>query len=683
MTGGAGDVRSIRRLLVANRGEIARRVMRTATSMGIGTVAVYAPSDAGAPFVAEADASVALTGAGAAGTYLDIEAILAAARLSGADAVHPGYGFLSERAAFATAVIDAGLIWVGPPPAAIAAMGDKLAAKELMSAAGVPVLTSHRVRPGEVPDIPAGEYPVLVKAAAGGGGKGMRVVAEPAGLAEAVASARREAQSAFGDPTVFVERYLTSARHIEIQVLADAHGHVLHAFERECSIQRRHQKIIEESPSPALDEPTRARMTAAAIDAARAVGYRSAGTVEFVLDAGSDDFFFLEVNTRLQVEHPVTEAVTGLDLVREQLRVAEGHPLSVTQADLGIHGHAIEARLYAEDPANDFLPATGTVVDWCPPAAPAVRVDSGIEAGSVVGVEWDPMLAKVVAHAPTRTEAALALASALERTRVRGVVTNRDYLVEVLRSEEFQAGATTTAFVDTVELPRKRQPADAELEEAAVAAAIAGQLQRRRRAPVLGSLPSGWRNSVMPAPRAEFRHDGRTVAVTYRTRRDGGFDVQSSAAGDPEGPDATAGTAVVAGWEGGRLDLGLRGVRRRFHVLDGADVGVPGTVWIQGPSGDVALDTVPRFPEPVAEEAGGALVSPMPGRVLSVHVRLSAPVAAGDLLVVVEAMKMEHQVRAPHAGNVAEIRVAAGDQVAAGDVVVVIDPLEPAVSRAP
>jgi propionyl-CoA carboxylase alpha chain len=683
VTGGAGDIRPIRRLLVANRGEIARRIMRTATSMGIGTVAVYAPSDAGAPFVAEADASVALTGAGAAGTYLDIEAIVAAARLSGADAVHPGYGFLSERAAFATAVIDAGLVWVGPPPAAIAAMGDKLAAKDLMSAAGVPVLTSHRVVPGDVPDVPVGDYPVLVKAAAGGGGKGMRVVADPAGLAEAVASAQREAQSAFGDPTVFVERYLVSARHIEIQVLADAHGHVVHAFERECSIQRRHQKIIEECPSPALSDATRTRMAAAALDAARAVGYRSAGTVEFVVDGDSGDFFFLEVNTRLQVEHPVTEAVTGLDLVREQLRVAEGHPLSVTQEDLRLDGHAVEARLYAEDPANDFLPATGTIVDWCPPATPAVRIDSGIAAGSVIGVEWDPMLAKVVAHAPTRAEAALVLASALERTRIRGVVTNRDYLVEVLRSEAFLAGATTTAFVDTVELPRKRQPAATELEVAAVAAAIAGQLQRRRRAPVLASLPSGWRNSVMPAPRVAFRHDGRTVTVTYRSQRDGGFDVRASATGDPDAPDATAGLAVVAGWDGARLDLDLRGVRRRFHVLDGDGVGAPGRVWVQGPSGDVVLDVVPRFPAPVTAEAGGALVSPMPGRVLSVHVEQGASVAVGDLLVVVEAMKMEHRVTAPHAGAVTEVRVAAGDQVAEGDVVVVIDPLEPAVAPAP
>jgi propionyl-CoA carboxylase alpha chain len=652
-------VRPIRRLLVANRGEIARRIMRTATSMGISTVAVYAPSDAASPHVAEADVAVALTGQGATGTYLDIDQLLGAARRSGADAVHPGYGFLSERAAFATAVIDAGLTWVGPPPGAIAAMGDKLAAKEHMAAAGVPVLKSHRVLDGALPEVPAGDYPVLVKASAGGGGKGMRVVTDPAGLADAVAAAQRQAAAAFGDPTVFVERYLSPARHVEVQVLADAHGAVVHVFERECSIQRRHQKIIEEAPSPAVGPALRAAITAAALDAARAVGYRSAGTVEFVVDERGG-FWFLEVNTRLQVEHPVTEAVTGLDLVREQLRVAEGHPLSFTQDDLRLDGHAIEARLYAEDPAAGFLPSTGTLVDWRPPETPAVRVDSGVETGSVVGVEWDPMLAKVVAHAPTRTEAALALALALERFAVRGVTTNRDYLVAVLRSPEYLAGDTTTSFVDAVDLPRRRRPTGAEAELAAVAAALAGRQHRLAAQRVLTTLPAGWRNAPMPPQRASYRPvpDGAEIEVTWASLRDGLVSVTAG---------ATAGTARVAAWDGRTLDLVLDGVTHRLDVLLAGD-----RAWVRSDRGDVALAVAPRFAGPAVEEVAGTLSAPMPGRVLTVHVAAGDTVAAGEPLVVVEAMKMEHRVTAPAGGTVVDVYVAPGDQVAAGDALVVL-----------
>ncbi len=352
-------------LLIANRGEIARRVIRTAAAMGISTVAVYAEGDAGAPYVTEADRAVALPGRSAAQTYLNIDALLIAAATAGADAVHPGYGFLSERAAFARAVTGAGLTWVGPPPDAIETMGDKLAAKRLMADVGVPVLPSWEVDGGALPDSGRLPWPLIVKAAAGGGGKGMRIVTEPGELAEAVAAARREAAAAFGDPTVFLERYLTGARHVEIQVLADTHGGAVHCFERECSIQRRHQKIIEECPSPAVDGELRDRMGTAALAAAKAVGYTGAGTVEFILEPAGE-FWFLEMNTRLQVEHPVTEAVTGIDLVREQLLVARGLPLSVTQASLALDGHAIEARLYAEDPAAGFLPATGTLLDWAP-----------------------------------------------------------------------------------------------------------------------------------------------------------------------------------------------------------------------------------------------------------------------------------------------------------------------------
>jgi propionyl-CoA carboxylase alpha chain len=693
-------------LLIANRGEIARRIIRTASAMGISTVAVYAHGDAAAPYVAEADRAVALPGRSAGQTYMNIDALLAAAAAAAADAVHPGYGFLAERAAFARAVTGAGLTWVGPPAEAIEVMGDKLAAKRLMADVGVPVLPSWEVTgealpgPGEVP------LPVILKAAAGGGGKGMRIVGAghagagsgPAGaggglasvggdggLAEAVAAARREAGAAFGDDTVFLERYITDARHVEIQVLADAHGAAVHCFERECSIQRRHQKIIEESPSPALDDELRDRMGAAALAAVKAVGYAGAGTVEFVLEP-SGEFWFLEVNTRLQVEHPVTEAVTGIDLVREQLLVAQGLPLSVAQSSLVMSGHAIEARLYAEDPAAGFLPATGTLLDWAPAADPACRWDSGVERGSVVGVEFDPMLAKVIAHAPTRREAALRLALALERSRIRGVTTNRDFLVAALRHPEFLSGRTTTAFIQQNDVPVARQPSPAELRTAAIGAALAAQAAARAAAPVLRTLPSGWRNTVMPPERAVYRHGPDTVAVSYRLQRDGRFAVTVTGAGvapgtagaassrragsfESTGADDAPRMVGVVGAGDGWIELAEDGGRLRLNVFSRGN-----RVWVQGPDGDVELLAVPRFPEAGnGEGVTGGLAAPMPGTVLAVHVAAGDEVAGGQLLMIVEAMKMEHRITAPHTGVVREVRAQPGEQVAAGDLLAVID----------
>ncbi|HET7247202.1 MAG TPA: biotin carboxylase N-terminal domain-containing protein [Streptosporangiaceae bacterium] len=675
-------------LLIANRGEIARRILRTAAAMGIRTVAVYAEGDAGAPFVTEADRAVALPGRTAAQTYLNIDALLEAAAAAGADAVHPGYGFLSERADFARAVTAVGLTWVGPPAEVIETMGDKLAAKRLLADVGVPVLESWEVTGDGLPGLSGVRLPLIVKAAMGGGGKGMRVVGTHAELAEAVGAAGREATAAFGDGTVFLERYITDARHVEIQVLADAHGGLVHCFERECSIQRRHQKIIEECPSPAVGPGLRERMGAAALAAAKAVGYLGAGTVEFVLEP-SGDFWFLEVNTRLQVEHPVTEAVTGVDLVREQLLVAQGLPLSVTQDGLAIDGHAIEARLYAEDPAAGFLPATGTLVDWCPATAPPCRWDAGVTAGSVAGVEFDPMLAKVIAHAPTRGEAALALALALQRSRIRGVTTNRDFLVAALRHPDFLAGRTTTSFIERSAVPLARRPSPAELRTAAIGAALAAQAAARAAAPVLATLPSGWRNSVMPPERAEYRHGPDTVVVSYARQRDGRFAVTVTGP-DPDGEPGTAepsadGPAATSapdrapapaallvtvhhagdGW----IDLGAGGQRHRLHVLAAGD-----RVWVQGPEGDVALTAVPRFPDSEGGEAvAGGLVAPMPGTVLAVHVAAGDTVAQGQLLMIVEAMKMEHRITAPRAGAVGEVRARPGDQVNGGDLLAVLD----------
>jgi acyl-CoA carboxylase subunit alpha len=637
-------------LLIANRGEIARRIGRTAALMGIQTIAVYAEGDRAAPFVNEADRAEALPGRSAAETYLNIDALLAAATSTGADAIHPGYGFLSERADFARAVIAAGLIWVGPSPEVIESMGDKVAAKRMMAAAGLPVLPTWDSEGDQA------EFPVLVKAVAGGGGKGMRVVGNAGELADAVAAAQREARAAFGDPTVFLEKYLTTARHVEIQILADDHGGAIHCFERECSIQRRHQKIIEEAPSPAVDEELRDRMGSAALAAAKSVGYRNAGTVEFLLEP-SGDFWFLEMNTRLQVEHPVTEQVTGLDLVREQLLVAQGLPLSVNQADLTIQGHAIEARLYAEDPARGFLPATGTLVDWAPAPQPGCRWESGVEAGSTVGVEFDPMLAKVVAHAPSRGEAAARLALALARSRIRGVTTNRDFLVETLRHHAFRAGDTTTDFIERTGVPVSRTPTSDELQLAITAAALYQQCEVRAGSPVLRSLPSGWRNSVMPPERRSYEHDGQPLEVAYRAQRDGTFAV---------GDGAVRLLTADQGWIGFEVDGGRR---HRAHVFIDGD-----RIWVQGPDGDVALRSIPRLPQAGGgRDVAGGLLAPMPGKVLTVAVTAGDAVAAGQLLLILEAMKMEHRVVAPGSGVVVSVGAREGEQVQGGDLLIVLE----------
>lgn len=648
----------ITRLLIANRGEIVRRIIRSAHGMGIGTVAIYADGDSQAPFVLEADQAISLDGTSSAETYLDREKILAAARRTGADAVHPGYGFLAENADFARAVTGAGLTWVGPSPDAIAAVGDKLAAKRLMREAEVPTLPARKLEPGQDAKQAAKEigFPVLVKAAAGGGGKGMRVVESEAGLAEAVESARREAAASFGDDTLFLERWLAAARHIEIQVLGDGHGNIVHCFERECSIQRRHQKIIEEAPSPAVSPELRARMGEAAVSVARTIGYSSAGTVEFLVDSG--DFWFMEVNTRLQVEHPVTEEITGLDLVREQLRVAQGEPLGFAQADLSIEGHAIEARLYAEDPDNEFLPATGRVLCWQPSTSAEARFDSSIETGSDVGIEFDPMLAKVIVHAPARREAALRLARVLETTRIQGLTTNRDFLVATLRTPEFLAGDTATDFIERVSPARRRVPSRAELAEAGLVAAMAAQFDRRAAAKHMRALPSGWRNTPMPPEEVSFRSGDEELTVEYQSRRDGSFWARI---------DGIEHRVRVHSREGDRIGLEIDGRRIAAAVVaDGA------RRLVHGPSGDLELVELDRFPVSGSEVVAGGLVAPMPGKVLSTHVAVGDEVEAGQLLIVLEAMKMEHRITAPAAGTVTELRVGEDDQVANGELMVVL-----------
>src|SRR5713101_6138357 len=516
----------IRRLLIANRGEIASRVIRSARALDISTVAVFSNVDAQAPFVAEADESVALPGNTAAETYLRPDLIIDAARRTGADAVHPGYGFLSENADFAEACAAAGLTFVGPPPAAIRSMGSKISAKQLMAEAGVPVLPGIAI--GDDEQLPTGladraeteiGFPVLVKAAFGGGGRGMRVVATAGELTGAVAAARREAVGAFGNGTVFLERLVERPRHIEVQIFADTRGQVVHLFERECSIQRRYQKILEESPSPAIgtNSALRAELGSAAIAAAKAIGYVGAGTVEFILDA-SGEFFFLEVNTRLQVEHPVTELVTGLDLVALQLAVAEGKPLPDEAVRASLSGHAIEARLYAEDVAAGYLPATGSLLLFDVPSLPGVRIDTGVQTGGQVSVHYDPMLAKVIAHAQTREQAARLLARALAETRVLGVVTNRDLLVGILREQEFLAGHIDTGYLTRHDPATLMAGDERRLPVHALATALADQALRRAETSVLPGVPSGWRNVPNARQQAGYRVAERGFQVEYGIR---------------------------------------------------------------------------------------------------------------------------------------------------------------------
>jgi propionyl-CoA carboxylase alpha chain len=637
----------ISRLLVANRGEIARRVFRTCRDLGITTVAVFSDPDAELPHAREADLAVRLPGAAPAETYLDGEAVICAAKTAGADAIHPGYGFLSENAGFAEAVITAGLTWIGPPPSAIAAMGSKIAAKRLMRDAGVPVLPE--LDPGEVTG-----FPVLVKASAGGGGRGMRLVRSAAELPEALDAARREAQSAFGDPTVFCEPLLTGARHIEVQILADAHGTVWTLGERECSIQRRHQKVIEEAPSPAVDAELRQRLCEAAGAAARAIGYTGAGTVEFML-APDGEFFFLEVNTRLQVEHPVTECVYGVDLVALQLEVAEG---AVLRDPPRPKGHAVEARLYAEDPAEGHRPHSGLLrafeipgvdAEFAVPSPYGLRLDAGVVSGSVVSAHYDPMLAKVIAYAPTRAAAVRRLAAALAGARIHGLVTNRDQLVSVLRHEAFRAGQTDTGFLDRYATTAPLAGDDA-VRLSALAAALARAAANRAAAPVLGGLSSGWRNVPSQPQRTLFEE----AEVAYRLTRDG-----LVAEGHP-------GVALVDA-RPGEVVLDTGGVRVRFAVA-----WYDRMVHVDSVLGPVTLTPVERLPDPAEQVMPGTLVAPMPGSVVRVAVAEGDTVRRGQPIVYLEAMKMEHAVVAPADGVVTALHAQAGRQVEAGAVLAVV-----------
>jgi acetyl/propionyl-CoA carboxylase alpha subunit len=645
----------IRRILVANRGEIARRIFRTCRSLGIATVAVYSNPDRDASFVTEADEAVPLGGAAPQDSYLRGEAIIEAAQQTGADAVHPGYGFLAENADFARAVAAAGLTWIGPGPQAIATMGSKTEARELMERSGVPVLPGRRLDGVEVEVAAAAVgYPLLVKASAGGGGKGMRLVESPAELAGEVEAARREAESSFGDGTVFLERFAPASRHVEIQILGDSLGGVISLHERDCSIQRRHQKVIEEAPSPALDEDLRTRMGRAAVAAGEALDYVGAGTVEFLLTP-EREFFFLEVNTRLQVEHPVTELVTGLDLVEQQISIAEGNAVP---AEPGMDGHAIEARLYAEDAAGGFLPAIGTLSKFTLPEG--IRVDTGVTSGSEISPYYDPMIAKVIAHASTREAAARRLAGALRRAELHGLVTNRDLLVRTLEHPEFLGGQADTSFLERHNVAELGAPL-IEPGLPAAAAALALQAANRAQAPVLATLPSGWRNVRSQPQRVVMRTaDGADLIVEYEFDRVGDL-AELRLEGEP------VEAARLHRAEPGAVDLEAGGRRRQFLVD-----AVGSTVFVNTTVGQAQFEVEPRHPTVAEEAAVGSLSAPMPGAVVKLMVEAGEEVAADQPLLVLEAMKMELEIVAPTAGVVAHLGVAEGSQVEAGAILAVI-----------
>jgi propionyl-CoA carboxylase alpha chain len=654
----------ITKLLIANRGEIAARIIRTAHAMDIATVALFSDADQDAPYVAQADESVHLRGTAPADTYLRSDLVLAAAARTGADAVHPGYGFLSENADFARACAHAGVVFVGPSPQAIDAMGSKIAAKEMMRAAGVPVLLGATVgseRDGDPEALRAAAgvigYPILVKAAFGGGGRGMRIVRDEAQLIEAVTSAHSEAASAFGDGTVFLEKFVEAPRHIEVQIFGDSHGTVVHLGERECSIQRRYQKIIEEAPSTAVDEALRDELGRAAVAAGKALSYEGAGTVEFVM-AQDGSFYFLEVNTRLQVEHPATELVLGIDLVRAQLLVASGDPLPPEMLDSTPTGHAIEARLYAEDVAAGFIPVSGTLTTLEFPQFDGIRVDAGFTSGSHVSTFYDPMLAKVIGYGATRDEACSRLARALRETRVHGVTTNRDLLVGILGEAEFRSGAIDTGYLERHDpAGLMAGPGSGIARNHALVAALASQAGRRAQTAVLPGLPSGWRTLSSQDQTVSYALGEDTVDVSYRFDRG-----RLSAAVDGESREVRILNASAT-----LVDAEIDGVRRRYAVTRcGA------TQYIDSALGSTTLVEVERFPDPSSLAEVGSLLAPMPGTVVRVAAGEGDAVAAGTPIVVLEAMKMEHTVRAPADGVVTSILVTEGQQVDSGAVLAVV-----------
>lgn len=636
----------INSILIANRGEIACRIIRTANEMGIKTIAVYEEADSNATFVSMSDVAVKLKNG-----YLDADEIVDAAKKTGADAIHPGYGFLSENSIFARKVIRNNIIWIGPTPHVIKVMGDKIKAKELAIKANVPTLEKAE----SIKDSKQLGFPLLIKAAAGGGGKGMRIVNNKNELKDAVAAAKREAKAGFDDERVFIEKYIKKSRHIEIQILGDQHGNVIHLGERECSIQRRHQKIIEESPSPKLDDELREQIGNAAVKLAKKIKYQSAGTVEFILDENTNEFWFLEVNTRLQVEHPVTEEVTGVDLVRAQINIAKNEYLELKQKDVEFNGHALEVRLYAENPNNDFLPETGKIVCYEPYKNKSIRWDSGVQKGYEVGTNFDPMLSKVISWAPNRTDACLQLATALEKSCIGGVKTNKDFLVECIRHPEFLAGNTTSDFIEIQSPNRKKVLNDHDKNNLMIAGALWISQTNIKNKNKLRFIKHSWTNGRLPHQNISFQFENEIHQIKYSYINKESISILEK-------------NVEIISFDNEMLECVIDGIRSQYQIYRDED-----RLFVFDSFNDIQLKILPRFVDPSTSSIEGGLLAPMPGKISEVLIKKDQKVKAGQSLMIIEAMKMEQTIKSPNAGKISKIMVKKGQQVENGESLLVID----------
>ena len=636
----------INSILIANRGEIACRIIRTANEMGIKTIAVYEEADSNATFVSMSDVAVKLKNG-----YLDADEIVNAAKKTGADAIHPGYGFLSENSIFARKVIRNNMIWIGPTPNVIKVMGDKIKAKELAIKANVPTLEKAE----SIKDSKQLGFPLLIKAAAGGGGKGMRIVNNKNELKDAVAAAKREAKAGFDDERVFIEKYIKKSRHIEIQILGDQHGNVIHLGERECSIQRRHQKIIEESPSPKLDDELREQIGNAAVKLAKKIKYQSAGTVEFILDENTNEFWFLEVNTRLQVEHPVTEEVTGVDLVRAQINIAKNEYLELKQNDVEFNGHALEVRLYAENPNNDFLPETGKIVCYEPYKNASIRWDSGVQKGYEVGTNFDPMLSKVISWAPNRTDACLQLATALEKSCIGGVKTNKDFLVECIRHPEFLAGNTTSDFIEIHSPNRKKVLNDHDKNNLMIAGALWISQTNIKNKNKLRFIKHSWTNGRLPHQNISFQFENEVHQIKYSYINKESISILDK-------------NVEIIFFGNEMLECVIDDIRSQYQIYRDKD-----RLFVFDSFNDIQLKVLPRFVDPSTSSIEGGLLAPMPGKISEVLIKKDQKVKAGQSLMIIEAMKMEQTIKSPNAGKISKIMVKKGQQVENGESLLVID----------
>ena len=636
----------INSILIANRGEIACRIIRTANEMGIKTIAVYEEADSNATFVSMSDVAVKLKNG-----YLDADEIVDAAKKTGADAIHPGYGFLSENSIFARKVIRNNIIWIGPTPHVIKVMGDKIKAKELAIKANVPTLEKAE----SIKDSKQLGFPLLIKAAAGGGGKGMRIVNNKNELKDAVAAAKREAKAGFDDERVFIEKYIKKSRHIEIQILGDQHGNVIHLGERECSIQRRHQKIIEESPSPKLDDELREQIGNAAVKLAKKIKYQSAGTVEFILDENTNEFWFLEVNTRLQVEHPVTEEVTGVDLVRAQINIAKNEYLELKQKDVKFNGHALEVRLYAENPNNDFLPETGKIVCYEPYKNKSIRWDSGVQKGYEVGTNFDPMLSKVISWAPNRTDACLQLATALEKSCIGGVKTNKDFLVECIRHPEFLAGNTTSDFIEIQSPNRKKVLNDHDKNNLMIAGALWISQTNIKNKNKLRFIKHSWTNGRLPHQNISFQFENEIHQIKYSYINKESISILEK-------------NVEIISFDNEMLECVIDDIRSQYQIYRDED-----RLFVFDSFNDIQLKVLPRFVDPNTSSIEGGLLAPMPGKISEVLIKKDQKVKAGQSLMIIEAMKMEQTIKSPNAGKISKIMVKKGQQVENGESLLVID----------